>query len=427
MQAFSFSRRSVFLLILAGSCCALTAYGQTGVAQGWSLPWTAAQVPALDPAPPATPWKITWSKLAAASNPSLAIRLDAPVSTNLAVPNGDSGTSAPVETSGMPDEPDTLFPGPRAIPEPARSEETSFSHYSTPLPEAPGGDVAFVIIAPPKNLGPGIPPSAVGDLDYNETTGIIDVPAAKVAPAGSIMTATEFQDTTFPGVGLYSSKTTGPRPYDDANALFQNAGDSHILVGLGGGLELSVMGLHASFNALIFGAKYLVQADGEDHPAFAVGVQSIDLRPQFTYAHPAFFDVPNVFGVVGHTFALNDDEMSLELEAGLGTGRLRAGFGGAEFHFNRNVGIAADYDGNVASLALKLNPSDRTQILLDTQMQTPVRFGVSVRHFWGARESRRAPEWALHRDKSHVPEPDVLLLPETDHTTDHAGEQTPKP
>ena len=263
----------------------------------------------------------------------------------------------------------------------------------------------ITLIPPPKNQGKGIPNSAVGDLSYNETTGIINIPAAKVAPPGSIMLAIEWQDTTFPGVGLYTSRETGPRPFDLGNGLFQDAGDYRILAGIGNNIELSYMNLHFGINDPIFGVKWLPIQDDSDHPAFGIGVQSIGLKAQnaetsYAYPHPAYFDHPSLFGVVGHTFSLNDDGMTLELEGGWGTGRLKNGFIGGEFHFNKVIGLAAEYDGTIESYALKIFPSDRFTILVDAQAQVPYRFGMSFRYQLGRATPRGAPAWAVEQKKS---------------------------
>jgi hypothetical protein len=280
----------------------------------------------------------------------------------------------------------------------------------------------ITIIKPPPSTGyRQIPLSAVGDLDYNETSGIINTPAAKVLPAGSVMLGVEWQDTTFPGLGLYTSGATGPNPLDFGNALFQNAGNTHAIWGLGHNIELSVEALHAGINSPIFGGKWLAVEDDEDHPAFAIGVQSIGAKAsngmtsQYDYPHPSFFDHPSVFGVLGHTFALDDEGASLELDGGIGTGRLRNGFVGGELHFNKWIGLAADYDGTIESYALKFFPSDRFEVWLDAESQVPWRFGASIRYTLGATKRRGAPAWSLKRDTPHIPEPDVQMIPETNH------------
>jgi hypothetical protein len=280
----------------------------------------------------------------------------------------------------------------------------------------------IIIIPPPKNgYGAPVLPSRVGDLSYNETTGIINTPAAKVMPAGGIQLGVEWQDMAFPGTGFYTSHATGPEPLDGGNALFDNAGDTHGIWGIGHNIELSVENLHAGINSPIFGGKWLAVDDDADHPAFAIGVQSIDLKAQngitsqYSYSHPAFFDHPSVFGVVGHTFVLNDNDMTLELDGGIGTGRLRNGFAGAELHFNKWLALATDNDGNIESTALKFYPSDRFEIWLDMQSQVPYRYGASIRYTLGATKPRGAPAWAQERDTTHVPEPDLKLFSPTNH------------
>lgn len=250
----------------------------------------------------------------------------------------------------------------------------------------------------------------VGDFNFNETTGLINIPAARVAPEWSLQLSPQFQ-----GVGRTLSGPNGykgPAGFKDLDDSFGgNDGSFRGILGLPGRVELSAMALHGNVNSLVFGGKWLAIEDADDHPAFAVGVQSIRTHLDEVRAHPANFDDPSFFGVVGHTFKLNDDGLALELQVGWGSGRLKNGFVGGEVHITKNVSLIGEYDGTIRSAAIRITPHPRWEIMPAVQFQSnqQVHVGLSVSYRIfndGVAEPERASEKAeTHKEKSAQPNP----------------------
>ena len=221
----------------------------------------------------------------------------------------------------------------------------------------------------------------VGDYNFNETTGLINIPVARVAPAGSVQLSL--------GAHNIGGKGT-PFGIDVDDLFFDNDGTARLIAGLPGRVEISVMPLHGGVfknNHYIFGAKWLAVPDAPDHPAFAIGVQSLNSVPQPNNPHPASFDTPSAFGVVSHSFPINDSGMALDLHAGIGTGRLRNGFAGGEFHVTPQFSVVGETDGTIESAGFRFTPSTRFEILTTAQFQDKVRFGFLLSYRFGPTET----------------------------------------
>ncbi|MEW6277009.1 MAG: hypothetical protein AB1758_00200 [Candidatus Eremiobacterota bacterium] len=237
--------------------------------------------------------------------------------------------------------------------------------------------------------GPAWAGGAVGDFNFNETTGLINIPVARVAPAGSVQLAIGIHDI---GNGNAASSL------DIDEFGVGTDGNGRIIAGLPGRVEVSIMPLHGGYfrnNHYVFGVKWLAVPDAPDHPAFAVGVQSLNSDapespavPARKQNDPAHFDVPSFFGVVSHSLPLNDSGMALDLHAGLGTGRLRNGFAGGEFHLNPVVSVLGETDGTVQSAGLRFQPSRRFEIMTVAQFGHPdyTRYGVQFAYRFGPTE-----------------------------------------
>ncbi len=220
----------------------------------------------------------------------------------------------------------------------------------------------------------------VGDFNFNETTGLINIPVARVVPAGSVQLSLGAHDL---------DNGQGPTGIDADDALLGNDGNARLIAGLPGRVEISVMALHGGFfknNHYVFGAKWLAIPDGPDHPGFAIGVQSLNNTPQVNNPHPAHFDTPSAFGVVSHSFPLNDSGMALDLHAGIGTGRLRDGFAGGEFHLIPELSLVGETDGTIESVGFRVTPGKRFQLLASAQLQDPIRYGVMISYLFGPTE-----------------------------------------
>ncbi len=217
---------------------------------------------------------------------------------------------------------------------------------------------------------------AVGDFNFNETTGLINIPVARVVPAGGVQLSVN--SMILPGA---------PTPVGiDFDEPFNNDGSIKVVGGLPGRVEISAMALHGGFfrnNRHVFGVKWLAVEDAPNHPGFAVGVQSLNSAPQDSNPHPARFDDPSFFGVVSHSFPINESGMALDLHAGMGTGRLNRGFAGGEFHFTPNFSIMGETDGTIESAGFRFTVSPRFQFMTTAQFQEKVRFGFQLSYNFG--------------------------------------------
>lgn len=224
---------------------------------------------------------------------------------------------------------------------------------------------------------PALADGAVGDFNFNETTGLINIPVARVQPAGSIQ------------VSLGASHLgSGSKPFGiDIDEIFGgNDGTARFIGGLPGNVELSAMAFHGGVfanNHWVFGAKWLAVPDAPDHPAFAIGVQSLNSGPSSSNPHPASFDDPSAFGVLSHSFKFNDDGLGLDLHAGIGTGRLRNGFAGGEFHFTPNFSLMGETDGTLESAGFRFTINNRFNFMTVAQFQNDVRFGFLLNYSFG--------------------------------------------
>ncbi len=217
---------------------------------------------------------------------------------------------------------------------------------------------------------------AVGDFNFNETTGLINIPVARVVPAGGVQLSVN--SMILPGA---------PTPVGiDFDEPFNNDGSIKVVGGLPGRVEISAMALHGGFfknNRHVFGVKWLAVEDAPNHPGFAVGVQSLNSAPQDSNPHPERFNDPSFFGVVSHSFPINDSGMALDLHAGMGTGRLNRGFAGGEFHVTPNFSIMGETDGTIESAGFRFTVSPRFQFMTTAQFQEKVRFGFQLSYNFG--------------------------------------------
>ncbi len=259
----------------------------------------------------------------------------------------------------------------------------------------------------------------VGDFNFNETTGLINIPVAKVAPGGSVQI----------NIGTYA---TGGQPSPvglDIDEFFANDGSIRLVGGINDRVELSAMALHGGVfmnNRWLFGAKWLVLPDAPDHPAFAVGVQSLNAGTTNSQPVPPHFLDPSVFGVVSHSFPLNDSGMALDLHGGIGTGRLRNGFLGGEFHVVPQFSLIGETDGTIRSAGLKFSPNNRFDILTSVQFQRQETFlGFQLSYRIGSAEAgddvAEEYESTLHKSV-----PDDVSPPETEKGPSHSDSARPE-
>lgn len=216
----------------------------------------------------------------------------------------------------------------------------------------------------------------VGNFNFNETTGLINIPIARVAKAGTFKFMV--QPTAINRVGVFGG-------VDDS--AFANDGTQKTIIGLGKGMELSLSMLTGvqKLDSFVLGFKWNAIEATEDTPGFSVGIQSIGAGVRPFNPHPPHFNGASVFGVASHSFKLNDDDMAIDLHAGIGTNRLRNGFAGMEFHFNDTWSLIAEHDGTIQSAGIRITPNDRVEIMpvLQFHSNNQVHAGFSLGYTFG--------------------------------------------
>jgi hypothetical protein len=216
----------------------------------------------------------------------------------------------------------------------------------------------------------------VGNFNFNETTGLINIPIARVAKAGTFKFFV--QPTAINRVGVFGGA-------DDS--LFANDGTQKTIIGLGKGMELSLAMFTGvqKLDSFVLGFKWNAIEATEDTPGFSVGVQSIGAGVRPFNPHPPHFNGASVFGVASHSFKLNDDDMAIDLHAGIGTNRLRNGFGGIEFHFNDTWSLIGEHDGTIQSAGIRFKPHERIDIMpvLQFHSNNQVHAGFSLGYTFG--------------------------------------------
>jgi hypothetical protein len=242
----------------------------------------------------------------------------------------------------------------------------------------------------------------VGNFNFNETTGLINIPIARVAKAGTFKLFA--QPTAIGRVSVFGG-------LDDS--LFANDGTQKTIIGLGKGMEMSLAMFTGvqKLDSFVLGFKWNAIEATEDTPGFSVGIQSIGagVRP---------FNGASVFGVASHSFKLNDDDMAIDLHAGIGTNRLRNGFGGIEFHFNDTWSLIGEHDGTIQSAGIRFKPHERIDIMpvLQFHSNNQVHAGFSLGYTFGGFSDKKS-QIDQQGDEAEVkrltaPRPDEPVTPE---------------
>jgi hypothetical protein len=240
--------------------------------------------------------------------------------------------------------------------------------------------ISFVFTAPVYAGG------KVGDFNFNETTGLINIPVARVQPTGSIQASVQAQD-----IGRGKPESLAGTSLQNVNlddAFVRNDGSFRVIWGAAKNIEVSGMLLHGGLHRSIYGFKWLAVPGGDRKIAFAVGAQSIGMKNENNLStggarEPLNFTKPGVFGVASYTTPLNDTGMSLDLHAGIGTQRLKNPFGGVEFHFSPQISVIGEHDGTINSVGMRLTPDRRWDVLFAAQLQKQTRFGLALSYRFG--------------------------------------------
>ena len=275
----------------------------------------------------------------------------------------------------------------------------------------------MLVIAPAfgqKPVSRGANPN--GDYNFNETTGLINIPTARVLPAGGIFLG-------------FSAADMGRLPKNNTDQLDEDAfiysDDSlHLRGSFLPGWELSAMTLHHGFDRrnIVFGTKIVLARESRDWPALAVGVQNAlghdDNRTDQFNPEPSQFGRPAYFAVATKNLPWGRWG-GLDLHLGWGTGRFeKRVFYGAEYGLARNFSVAGEFDGVLPSFGIRFRPSSRLRFTLMVQdshlgLQLGYQFGPNS--LYGGAPSTVEPGVPTVREaRDKKPEPAAVAPPPGD-------------
>ena len=214
--------------------------------------------------------------------------------------------------------------------------------------------ISLTLTATAQNVNPDAP----NQFNWNQTTGLVNIPIARALRRGAMYGAFDFKSRNFKT--LFGSEFLAD-PDDKGNGSF------HFLFSPIKNVELAVMALHDAnrggnvntLNRLLTfppgrdfstALKWVVNEESANFPAIAVGVENL------TYPRPGASlgkedDVPDArvkqrgfYAVASKAFELGEQMLNVNL--GVGTGRFRnRPFGGIEYGFQNGLALLAEYDG----------------------------------------------------------------------------------
>lgn len=198
-----------------------------------------------------------------------------------------------------------------------------------------------------------------GDYNWNETTGLVNIPVARTVPAGSAFLSLGLAD-----IGRYPASGTRVGTFGgtllDSDSFFSSDGSLHAVGSPLPGWELSVMTLHAGNVKPVFGTKVLLNREG-DWPAFAIGAHNLfsydDNPSNPSNPEPDSFRRISPFVVASKQVGLGSPVM--DLHAGIGSGRFQGRvFYGGELRFDNGLGLLGEFDGTVTSYGVRYTGLD---------------------------------------------------------------------
>ncbi|MCD4784212.1 MAG: YjbH domain-containing protein [Candidatus Eremiobacteraeota bacterium] len=203
-----------------------------------------------------------------------------------------------------------------------------------------------------------------GNWNFNETTGLINIPTARTIEARTIKLSIRM--ARMGKNPPLKKKDQSPNPGSftgtplDSDWWIDNNGDRVFLISPFKNFELSLMNMHSYTITPSVGVKWVAINEKKNWPALAIGannmtgveedsnVKSKEVRDANSKVAP--------FIVASKTFFENKD---LDLTVGIGGGRFRKRvFYGGEFFIDKRKIFSAvgEYDGNISSYGIKIRP-----------------------------------------------------------------------
>lgn len=219
--------------------------------------------------------------------------------------------------------------------------------------------------AAPTPVATPTPPSKFfpnGDYDFNETTGLLNIPVARTLAPGAFWGGFSF--------AKYGGATPDTPHTLNADFVFgPNDGTMWMQYGVVPGFEVSAMFEHGPFSGgpgrpftanpgVDIGAKYLVMDETDSLPAIAIGCQNMTAlvdHPDFgSHALPQYND-RSAFVVASKTVDLGD--LPVDLHVGYGDGRFSYRiFYGGEIHISKEFSAIGEFDGVLTNVGLRYVP-----------------------------------------------------------------------
>ena len=213
------------------------------------------------------------------------------------------------------------------------------------------------------------PPSAfarenkTGNWNFNETTGLINIPSARSIQARTIkfyirMAKMGEKAPLKNSSGEHPGPSTG-KPWD-SDWWIDNNGDRGLLWSPYNNLELGLMNIHSYTLEPSVSAKWVCLNEKKYFPAVAIGVQNATGVEEDTNVNNKEVEDANSkaapFIVASKSFF---PDKNLDLTVGYGAGRFRnrVFYGGELFADKKKIwSVVGEFDGNIYSYGIKVRP-----------------------------------------------------------------------
>jgi len=203
-----------------------------------------------------------------------------------------------------------------------------------------------------------------GNWNFNETTGLINIPTARTIEARTIKFSIRMARMGKNPPLKRRSQSPDPGAFTgtplDSDWWIDNNGDRTLLISPFKNFELSLMNLHSYTLTPSVGAKLVALNEKRNFPAVAIGAHNItgvkeDDNIKSREVRDANSEIAP-FIVASKTFF---KDKKLDLSVGFGGGRFRNRvFYGGEFFLDKRKIFSAvgEYDGNITSYGIKIRP-----------------------------------------------------------------------
>lgn len=202
-----------------------------------------------------------------------------------------------------------------------------------------------------------------GNWNFNETTGVINIPSARSIQARTIkfyirMAKMGQKAPLKKGGGEHSGPSTG-KPWD-SDWWIDNNGDRGLLWAPWENIELGLMNIHSYTLEPSVSAKWVCLKEKKNFPAIAIGVQNATGVKEDTNVKNREVEAANSkaapFITASKSFFPDEN---LDLTVGFGGGRFRnrVFYGGELFADKKKIwSLVGEFDGNIYSYGIKIRP-----------------------------------------------------------------------